>query len=113
MAAALAHIHAHACKRIRVDEVIAATTMSRSALFTRFRAIVGRTMGAEIQRLRVERARQLIAATDLPLKQIANTTGFSHVHHMTTLFREHTGWTPAEYRKHAAGKLGKKSPPCV
>ena len=55
MAAALAYIQAHACERIRVDDVVEATAISRSVLFVRFRAIVGRTIGAEIQRLRVER----------------------------------------------------------
>jgi transcriptional regulator GlxA family with amidase domain len=41
-----------------------------------------------------------LATTDLPIKQIAAMAGFAHIHYMTTIFHQNTGWTPAEYRKH-------------
>jgi LacI family transcriptional regulator len=62
---------------------------------------MGRTIHAEIQRVQIEEARRLIAATELPLKQVTTAVGFAHVHYLTTVFRQQTGWTPAEYRKHA------------
>lgn len=99
VAAAMAFIHVHSCEPIRVADVVATVHVSRSTLEARFRA-VGRTIQAEIQRRRVERARLLIATTDLPIKQIATVAGFAHVHHMTTVFHRNTGWTPAEYRRH-------------
>ena len=95
----MAFIHQHSCEPIRVADVVEAVQVSRSTLEARFKA-VGRTIHGEIQRLRVERARFLIATTDLPIKQIAAMAGFAHVHYMTTIFRQNTGWTPAEYRKH-------------
>ena len=99
VAAAIAFIHQHSCEPIRVADVVEAVQVSRSTLEARFKAL-GRTIHGEIQRLQVERARFLIATTDLPIKQIAAMAGFAHVHYMTTIFRQHTGWTPAEYRKH-------------
>jgi len=99
-AAAMAFIHQHSCEAIRVADVVEAVQVSRSTLEARFKAL-GRTIHGEIQRLQVERARFLIATTDLPIKQIAAMAGFAHVYYMTTIFRQHTGWTPAEYRKHA------------
>jgi LacI family transcriptional regulator len=99
VAAAMAFIHQHSCEPIGVANVVEAVGVSRSTLEARFKT-VGRTIHGEIQRLRIERARFLIATTDLPIKQIAAMAGFAHVHYMTTIFRQNTGWTPAEYRKH-------------
>jgi LacI family transcriptional regulator len=101
VATALAYIRQHACDPLRVSEVVAAVQVSRSTLDARFRAVMGRTIHGEIQRVQIEQARRLIATTDLPLKQIATMAGFIHVYYMTTVFRRHTGWTPADYRKHA------------
>ncbi len=81
-------------------------TPARSALEARFKAVMGRTIHAEILRIQVERARQLVAATDLPLKCIAREAGFAYVQHMTTVFRRYTGHTPGEYRKRSRERSG-------
>jgi LacI family transcriptional regulator len=101
VAAAMAFIHESSCRPIRIADVVAAVQVSRSTLETRFKAVTGRTMHNEIQRLQIDRARSLLATTDLPIKQIAAMAGFAHVHYMTTTFHQQTGWTPAEYRRHA------------
>jgi LacI family transcriptional regulator len=100
VAAAMAFIHENRCRPLRIADVVEAVQVSRSTLETRFKAVTGRTIHAEIQRLQIDHARSLLATTDLPIKQIAVLAGFAHVHYMTTVFRQHTGWTPAEYRKH-------------
>lgn len=101
VAAAIAYIRERACEPVSVSDVVAAVQISRSTLEARFKTAMNRTIHAEIQRVQIDRARQLIATTDMPLKQVAKLAGFAHVHYMTTVFRRHTGWTPAEYRRHA------------
>lgn len=101
VAVALAYIRQHACDPAQVGDVVAAVQVSRSTLQARFKAVMGRTLHAEIQRVQIERARRLVATTDLPLKQVATAAGFVHVNYLTTVFRRHTGWTPAEYRRRA------------
>jgi LacI family transcriptional regulator len=101
VAAAMAYIHEHACDPASVGDVLAAVGVSRSTLNVRFRAALGSTIHKEIRRVQIAKARELIATSDLPLKQVALVCGFVHVHYMTALFHRHTGWTPAEYRKHA------------
>jgi LacI family transcriptional regulator len=61
--------------------------------------VTGRTIHAEIQRVQLGLARHLMAATDMPLRQVAAESGFRYLQHMTTLFHRHTGQTPGEYRK--------------
>jgi LacI family transcriptional regulator len=99
VAAAMTFIHQHRGAPLLVADVVGAVGVSRSTLQARFK-VLGRTIHSEIQRLQVERARFLITTTDLPIKQIAAMAGFAHVHYMTTIFHQRTGWTPAEYRKH-------------
>jgi LacI family transcriptional regulator len=99
MAATARFVRDHACDRISVSDVAKAVQMSRSTLERKFQVVFGHSVHAEIQRVRIERVRQLAITTDWPLKQIAAQTGFRHVTYMTTLFRQHFQHTPAKYRK--------------
>ena len=76
--------------------------VSSSTLKSHFKAATGRTVHAEIQRVRLERAKQLIADTDLPLKQVAVQAGFQYVQYLTRLFRKCVGQTPARFRRQRA-----------
>jgi LacI family transcriptional regulator len=102
VAAAVRFIRQRACKRIQVRDVVDCVGVSRSTLKNRFREVMGRTMHAEIRRVQLERAKQLIAETDLPLKQVAIQAGFQYVQYLTRLFRQHLGQTPARFRAQRA-----------
>ena len=52
-----------------------------------------------LQRLAVVRAKQLLAESDLAIAQVAEQCGYDNVAHFTTFFGQHTGTTPAAYRK--------------
>jgi LacI family transcriptional regulator len=99
VATAVRFIREHACRRILVDDVVRQVGVSRSTLKNRFKAATGRSVHAEIQRVQLERAKQLIADTDLPLKQVALQAGFQYVQYLTRLFRRRVGQTPAEFRR--------------
>jgi transcriptional regulator GlxA family with amidase domain len=63
------------------------------------KAATGAATSAEIERVRLERARgELIAGTPLPLKQVAVRSGFTYVQYMIRLFRRRLGRTPSEFR---------------
>jgi LacI family transcriptional regulator len=98
VASALRFIRQHAYEGIQVCNVVRAVAISRTALAARFKAVTGRTIHAEIQRVQIERARQLIITTDLPLSEVARQAGFRYLQHMIAIFRRHTGMTPGEYR---------------
>ncbi|NLX95957.1 MAG: DNA-binding transcriptional regulator [Rhodopirellula sp.] len=99
VAQAMRFIREHACEGILPRDVVAQIPLSRVALASRFKSIVGRTMGAEIQRVRIRLARELLSETELPIKRVAHRAGFRYVEYMTRLFTRMTGQTPAEYRK--------------
>lgn len=64
-----------------------------------FRAVHGCTTGEYARRLRVDRARELLATTDLPIATIAARCGFADQSHLTRVFRRTVGTTPARYRR--------------
>ena len=56
-------------------------------------------------RVRIERARQLLSETDLPLDRVAAAVGYEHAEYFSVAFRRQTSETPAAYRKRVrAGK---------
>lgn len=104
MASVVRFIRDHACDGISVYDVVRQVAISRSTLENRFKSVMGRTVHAEIERVRLERAKELIAQTVLPLKQVAAQAGFRYVQYMTKLFRMRLGQTPAEFRNRTRRK---------
>ncbi|MGM1047730.1 MAG: helix-turn-helix domain-containing protein [Bacillota bacterium] len=49
--------------------------------------------------LQIERAKQLLAHSELSIIQIATRCGFSDNNYFTRLFKRHTSFTPGEFRK--------------
>lgn len=52
-----------------------------------------------IQGARLDRARQLLESTALPLKTVAHRSGFGSVRYMRALFSDRLGLTPSQYRQ--------------
>jgi LacI family transcriptional regulator len=99
VAQAMAFISEHAFDGIKVRDVVSAVAISPSGLEHRFKSALGYTIRASIRRVQLERARQLITSTALPLKQVAANTGFKSVQHLTTLFGKAFGHPPGGFRK--------------
>jgi LacI family transcriptional regulator len=96
---ALRFIRENACSNLRVTDVLEHVQAPRSVLEGGFKKVVGRTVHQEIQRVRLERARELLATTNLPIKRIARDTGFQTVQYLTRVFRTLVGQPPARYRR--------------
>ena len=63
-----------------------------------FRAAYGVSCGEYLARVRAEYAGRLLAATALPLTDVAIDAGFFDQSHFTNSFRRVTGLTPGAYR---------------
>lgn len=73
--------------------------MGTTRLSLGFRQMMGRPLHQYVIERRVERARELIGLSTLPLSDVAYLVGFSSQSHMTVHFRRKLGITPAKYRK--------------
>lgn len=64
-----------------------------------FKRITGETVTAYVQRVRLERAEELLQSSALSINQIADETGFSSISYFSTVFRKKHGVAPNEYRR--------------
>lgn len=98
---ALQFIRLRACDGVKVGAVVRHSSSSRSQLEKKFRQFLGRSPQAEIRRVQVEKVRQLLAETIIPLKKIAELAGYEHVEYMSVVFKRLTGETPGAFRQRA------------
>jgi LacI family transcriptional regulator len=88
-----------ACQGIRVEDVLEAVPVSRSVLERKVRRWLGHTLKAEILRVQVERARDLLLSTEASLDEVARRTGFSSAKYFSDAFHRLTGARPRAYRR--------------
>ena len=99
VATAIRYIRKHAIDGVRVSEVLAQAARSPSTLERRIKKILGRTIKAEITRIRLTRAKLLLSETELPISKIALRTGFSEPKYFCEVFRKNEHTTASAYRK--------------
>ena len=72
-----------------------------------FQAQFGMAPVAAVRQLRLDRAVTLLARTNLPIQEIAETTGFPNAFHFSKVFKQQLGVAPRDYR---TAMLAGKSP---
>jgi LacI family transcriptional regulator len=103
VAMAVRFIREHAAEPIHVEDVLDAVPISRRAMESRFRTVLGRSPNAEILRAHVDRAKMLLTTTNMAMPWIAGQSGFATPDYMTFVFQRATGMKPLQYRKHHQG----------
>ncbi len=99
VAMALRFILDHTRDNAQVEDVAEAVGLSRRSLHTKFRTHLGRTVGQEIARVRVDEIVRMLVSTDLPIAQIARGLGFPNIDHIARFFKRHKGQTPSAFRR--------------
>ncbi len=77
--------------------------VTRRTLDRRFSAAAGTTVLEVVNRQRLQRAKDLLLQTDLPIKAVFYRSGFSSKERMRVAFVEQFGVSPTEFRA-AAGR---------
>ncbi len=95
---ALRYIREHAGHPIDVPDVVTAAGVSRRSLERRFREKLQRSPRDEIRRVHLERARQILVETDLPMPAVAERSGFRRAQILSQIFKRETGMTPTDFR---------------
>lgn len=98
---ALAFIRLHACEEIRVNDVLQEVAVGRRTLEAKFRTLLNRTVLEEIHRVRIEKAKDLLTATDWPMPAVAKDAGFVSAKRFAAVFRKLAGMAPTAYRRQA------------
>jgi LacI family transcriptional regulator len=98
VANSLRFIWEHASQPISVKDLIGVAAMSRRGLHKAFLDNVGRTPGQELQRVRIERAKRLLADSNHKLEVLANMCGYQSANSFCVAFKQATGKSPKQFR---------------
>lgn len=90
------------CRSLQSAAAVArALGLSTQELERRMLGALGRGVAGELRRRRVERAKELLRATDVSLGQVGRECGFRSAASFARDFRQETGVTPSGYRAKA------------
>jgi AraC family transcriptional regulator len=95
---ALEFMHDNFGRELTLEEIAAAAYLSEFHFARLFKQITGITPHVYLANLRIERARKLLAETQIPIIEIAAMVGYQSHSHFTKIFKSVTGLTPREYR---------------
>ena len=99
LSAALREISRRLPTSFGVAEIADALDVPRTRLDRLFAEKFSRSVGKEIVRQRIERAKKLLTTTDKPMKAIAALCGYCNAGYFTNAFRTETGLTPKAWRQ--------------
>lgn len=94
----LEYIRAHSYRALTASEVAEALGYHPDHLSRLLRAYCGTTLGNEITRQRLERAKWLLQTTDYTVSRIAMELGYGEANLFEKFFKYHAGLTPTAYR---------------
>jgi AraC-like DNA-binding protein len=83
---------------VNVADLAASCSISPRHLVRRFKESTGDTIHGYVRRLRLDRAKAMLAAEDVMLKDIATRLGFKTPSHFAAEFRQQIGCSPSQYR---------------
>ncbi len=89
---------------ITLPDIAKAAGINHTTLTALMKEELGLTAIEYLMKYRVTVAEKQLEFTSVPIKDIANMTGFKTVQHFSRVFKAHTGFTPAEFRKSAVQK---------
>jgi len=96
---AMHYIRNHACKGIKVEQVLDAIGMSRSNLEKRFKEEVGETIHAVLHAEKLHKARSLLISTSLSINEISQICGYPSLQYFYSVFKKEYDATPKDYRE--------------
>lgn len=81
-----------------LDELAAAAGVSKYHFLRAFAAVYGLTPAAYLAERRIERAQDLLRATNLTVTEVCMVVGYSSLGSFSSKFRQLVGVTPSEYQ---------------
>lgn len=112
----LQYIQEHYGEELTLTKIAQSAAVSENECLRCFRTMIGSTPIRYVKQVRIQRAAELLAATDRKISDIGGMCGFQEMSYFAKIFRELKGCTPKEYRRHAsiAGQDGDGTvPPCT
>ena len=101
---AVLYIESRFDESITLPDIAKAAGMNHTTLTALMKEELGLTAIEYLMKYRITVAEKQLEFTSVPIKDIANMTGFKTVQHFSRVFKAQTGETPAEFRKSVVQK---------
>lgn len=95
---AIDYIRANYQRDLNMAMVSNYVSLNYSYFSQAFKDYTGETFVSYLRKLRLQKAKELLAGTSLKVYEISEHAGFENVKHFTRVFREAEGVSPLEYR---------------
>lgn len=86
-------------KPLSVANIAAKLSYTRSHLSKEFKKQTGENLKSYIDRMRVEKAREMLYHSGFSISDISSELGFKDIFSFSRFFKQHTGASPKEYRQ--------------
>jgi AraC-like DNA-binding protein len=96
------HVDRHYTEAVDLETLAAVAGMSKYHFQRLFTATYGLSPAAHLSQRRVERAQDLLRATNLTVTEVCHAVGFASLGSFSSRFRELVGETPSEFQKRYA-----------
>lgn len=101
--ALMEYIQFNYSKIISLDDLIDIAHTNKTTLTSLFKELFGTTPIKYLNKIRMNKAKELLSNTDISIGEIAELTGFQSIYYFSRYFKTHEAITPVEYRKTNAG----------
>lgn len=101
---AVLYIESRFNESVTLLDIAKAAGINHTTLTALIKEELGLTAIEYLMKYRITVAKKQLEFTSVPIKDIANMTGFKTVQHFSRVFKAQTGATPAEFRKNAVQK---------
>jgi AraC-like DNA-binding protein len=106
------HADRHYAEPLTLDALAAVAGLSKYHFHRLFTATYGVSPSAHLSRRRVERAQDLLRATNLTITEVCHAVGFTSLGSFSSRFREIAGESPSEFQRRWAAKGAPHIPGC-
>ena len=93
------YMHRHYAEKITLEDVSAYVFLSPSYFSKVFKEEMGQNFNTYLNRIRIEKARQLLLTDNVQLVHVSGMVGFEDQSYFTKVFKKLTGVTPGKYRE--------------
>ncbi|MET3037274.1 AraC family transcriptional regulator [Chryseobacterium sp. NRRL B-14859] len=82
-----------------IPDLALSAGINQTKLKMGFKEIFGETVFGYLSNMRMDKAKELLISTDIPVSEIAYRVGYNYSQHFVKAFKRHFGCTPGEFRK--------------
>jgi AraC-like DNA-binding protein len=106
------HADRHYADPLDLEQLASIAALSKYHFHRLFTATYGVTPATYVSERRIERAQDLLRATNLTVTEVCHAVGFSSLGSFSSRFRDLVGETPSEFQRRYAGQGAPHIPGC-